>query len=71
MFDVFFDSHGCGWVTCPADHPEAVAFGPSGASRPVEVIFADVRERTFVGDDGWCYLDGPGWDAEGREAYYG
>ena len=71
MFDVFFDSHGCGWITCPSDHAEAVAFGPSGTARPVPVTYPEVRERTYVGDDGLVYLDGQGWDAEGRPVYYG
>lgn len=71
MNEVFFDSHGHGWITCLNEHPEATAFGPSGASRRVNINFAEVRERTFVGDDGWCYLDGPGWGEECRPAYYG
>jgi hypothetical protein len=71
MNEVFFDSHGQGWITCAPEAPEAVAFGPSGASRKVDLNFAEARERTFVADDGWCYLDGPGWGEEGRPSYYG
>jgi hypothetical protein len=71
MYDVFFDSCGDGWITCPADHPDVVAFGPTGAARPIPVHVGQVRERVHRGLDGWVYLDGPGWDAEGRPVYYG
>jgi len=30
----FFDSHGGLWETCRATAPGAVAFGPTGVSRP-------------------------------------
>lgn len=32
---VFFDTEGRAWITCKADHPNALAFGPSGVARPI------------------------------------
>ena len=34
----FFDSHGNLYATCSVDHPEARAFGPTGASRRVHSL---------------------------------
>lgn len=30
---IFFDSWGGAWTSCPAEHPRAEAFGPSGFAR--------------------------------------
>lgn len=44
---VFFDSHGFAWLTCQPDEPNAAAFGPDGAARPVTKDEA-----------AWLHLDG-------------
>ena len=36
---IFFDSHGGAHISCSGNHPEAVAFGPTGISRPLENPF--------------------------------
>jgi hypothetical protein len=48
----FFDSWGGLWVTCSVDHPDAVAFGPSGVSRkanPAEAGLNPGRRYTAHG----------------------
>jgi len=39
---VFFDSHGGAWVTCDAEDPRAVAFGPAGCARELNAIEVEI-----------------------------
>ncbi|MBU6287420.1 MAG: hypothetical protein KGS10_04560 [Chloroflexi bacterium] len=39
---VFFDSHGGAWVTCDAEDPRAVAFGPAGCARELNAAEIEV-----------------------------
>jgi len=77
MFQIFFDTDGFGWVTCTPTAEGAIHFGPCYTARPVahstgERLHAlHVPEEAVYESDGWLYLDGPGWDEEGRPAHYG
>jgi hypothetical protein len=42
MFPIFFDSHGSMWVACPAIHPDAKAFGPTGIARELRAYEVEI-----------------------------
>ena len=61
----FIDSWGWFWEICSSDDEGAVAFGPTGISRPTEYAgsasLRDAHDKgidiiTIVGDDGWEYV---------------
>jgi hypothetical protein len=77
MFQIFFDADGFGWVTCAPSTDGTTLFGPDGTARPVYHITgerlhaAHVPEGALYESDGWTFLDGPGWDEDGRAVRYG
>lgn len=68
---IFFDSHGLPWRVCESDHPEACAFGPLYAARPLTGFnLNEVRERTYE-SEGWVWLAPQGERiGDGRPEYW-
>jgi hypothetical protein len=74
MFQIFFDADGFGWVTCTPSAEGAVNFGPDGTARHAHHATGERLHAAHVAvyeSGGWLYLDGPGWDEEGRAVRYG
>ncbi len=64
MTTIFFDSHGHAHRVCSADHPRAVAFGPTGVSRPVTIEQIGIVPRRG-GETDWVYARRAGALVEG------
>ena len=75
MFQIFFDTNGEGWVTCSTELEGAVHFGPAWSARPVHhstgerLHISHVPQEAVYHSNGWDFLDGPGWDEEGRAVW--
>ena len=76
MFQIFFDTNGEGWVTCSTELEGAVHFGPAYTARPIHhstgerLHISHVKAEAVYLFNGWEMLDGPGWDEDGRIAWF-